>query len=490
MRSDRNQKTGIFKTILPENKYLTALVIVCGLLSVAFTALVFIVGVLPTIYNVLIAAVTFAAYAVVIGLARSRKDKTRKRKVSAVLAVLMIIVLSIGVYYLYSTNSAFNAIGGQDGQMEDFHVLVLKDSKFGELKDIDGQALFVTDVQGNTYKEAKKLLREEIDVIYTISGDYLGVGHKLVDEEGKTHDNVAFLSNSYYELLCDEIEGFDKVTKILHTVSVDIETIDSTKRVDVTKEAFSVYISGIDTFGRIENVSRSDVNMLMTVNPKTKKILLTSIPRDMYLTLHTYGEKDKLTHSGIYGIDETVMTVENWLGIEINYNIRVNFTTLVDVVDIIGGIDVESVRPFKSSVSDYSYVQGTNHLSGEAALYFARERKSLPAGDGDRIKNQQRVLKAIINKVTTSPVILTKYTQLLKSLEGKMQTSLTNDDIAALVQAQLDDLGGWEIEMISIKGKGMTATTYSTGSQRLYVAIPDEESVQAAQRAINNTLSQ
>jgi LCP family protein required for cell wall assembly len=225
--------------------------------------------------------------------------------------------------------------------------------------------------------------------------------------------------------------------------------------------------------------------MIMSVNPQTREILLTSIPRDMYLPLHTYGAEDKLTHSGIYGIQETTSTVEDWLGIDINYYLRVNFTTLTDVVDAIGGVDVESAYSFSSSVSDYSYVAGNNHLSGEAALYFARERKSLPGGDNERIKNQQRVLTAIIDKMTSSTVLLTKYTQLLGAVGDKMQTSLSENDISAIVKMQLKDMRGWNIESNSIKGKGAMLETYSMPGRKLSCVMPDEESVTEAQKKIN-----
>ena len=289
-------------------------------------------------------------------------------------------------------------------------------------------------------------------------------------------------------MLCEDIDGFKKGTKILHTISVEVETGDFAKRVDITEEPFNVYITGIDTYGSISTVARSDVNMIMTVNPETRQILLTSIPRDMYLPLHTYGEMDKLTHTGIYGVQETISTVEDWLGIDINYYVRVNFTTLVDVVDVIGGVDVESEYAFSSAVSDYSYVAGTNHLSGEAALYFARERKHLAGGDKERIKNQQRVLSAIIDKMTSSTVVLTRYSQLLNAVGDKMQTSLSDNDISAFVKMQIKDMGGWNIESISIDATGAMKPTYSMPGRNLSVQIPDEESVAEAQKQINSVM--
>ena len=252
----------------------------------------------------------------------------------------------------------------------------------------------------------------------------------------------------------------------------------------MTEETFNVYISGIDTYGSIDKVSRSDVNMIMTVDPANKKILLTSIPRDTYVTLHSYGAKDKLTHSGIYGIDETVQTVEDWLGIDINYYLRVNFTTLEDVVNVIGGIDVYSEYSFKSAVGNYSFVKGMNHLNGEAALCFARERYAFASGDLQRVKNQQLVIEGIINKLMSNKSLLIKYPQLLGAVKDHIKTNMQDNDISSLVKMQLNDMTGWDIQMQSITGTGDMRVTYSGGSGRLSVIIPDENSVSSAAAAI------
>ena len=474
--------------LIPRSPVLSVLLLVVFLSEIIFMLLLSIVDVLPGKFMMAALISIIVIDVAVIILLNSRKEVTKKRKTGAVISILLIAGFIIGSYYLYSTYSMFNRISDEDRQTEDFHVIVLEKSSYETLKDIKGKNVYVTKAESGTCKEAKGKLMSKADITYEIAEDYLSAGQKLVDEKGKTNNNIIFLNNTNYEMLCDEIDGFDKKTKIIYTVSVDISSGDIAKRIDVTKDPFNIYISGIDTYGSIDRVSRSDVNIIMTVNPKTKEILLTSIPRDMYVTLHSYGAKDKLTHTGIYGIEETVTTAEDWLGIDINYYIRVNFTTLMDIVDVIGGVDVESEYAFSSSVSDYSYVKGTNHLEGEAALYFARERKSLDGGDNERVKNQQRVLKGIINKVTTSPVILTRYTKLLGAVGDKMQTNLKDSDISALVKQQLDDLGGWSIESQSIKGKGTYASTYSMGSMELYVAIPDEKSVAAAQKAVNKVM--
>ena len=208
--------------------------------------------------------------------------------------------------------------------------------------------------------------------------------------------------------------------------------------------------------------------------------MLTSIPRDTYVTLHSYGAKDKLTHSGIYGIDETVKTVEDWLGIDINYYLRVNFTTLEDVVNVIGGIDVNSEYSFTSSVGNYSFVKGVNHLNGEAALCFARERYAFASGDFQRVKNQQLVIEGIINKLMSNKSLLVKYPQLLGAVKDKVKTNMSDKEISALVKMQLDDMSGWDIQMQSITGTGAMRVTYSGGSGNLSVIIPDDSSVSSA----------
>ena len=198
---------------------------------------------------------------------------------------------------------------------------------------------------------------------------------------------LALFSSSQYNIMCDEDETFKSNIKIVSTLTKKLgtkpaeEVKDETSDHTVKSGTFNIYISGIDTTGSIRNVSRSDANMLLTVNTKTHQILLTSIPRDYYVTLHTYKAKDKLTHSGIYGIKETVSTVEDFMGIDINYYVRVNFTTVIKMVDVIGGIDVYSDYEFVASSGD-SFKKGMNHLNGEKALAFSRERYSF--ADGDR----------------------------------------------------------------------------------------------------------
>lgn len=243
-------------------------------------------------------------------------------------------------------------------------------------------------------------------------------------------------------------------------------------------EPFNLYISGIDSRNGINETSRSDVNMIVTVNPHKREVLLTSIPRDAYVPLHMNGELDKLTHTGIYGIDETIGTVEDWMGIKIDYYARVDFQMLVNLVNAIDGIDVYSDYAFKSAVTDWTYEKGWNHMSGKKALYFARERKAFKNKDQERIKNQQKVLKAIFKKITTSDALLMNYTDILKAVAEDMQTDMPMSMISDLVRNQLETGEEWDIKRQQVKGKMDQQGTWSMGPQRpLDVCIINEESL-------------
>ena len=253
--------------------------------------------------------------------------------------------------------------------------------------------------------------------------------------------------------------------------------------VDVTSKPFNIYISGMDTTGKITEEARSDVNMIITVNPKTHKVLMTSIPRDYLVELQN-GEKDKLTHTGLMGIDETTSDVEDLLGIKINYYVKVNYNTLKDLVNSIGGITINSDKAFISSIGKYRFVEGENQLDGAKALAYARERHAYSDGDNHRVRNQQEVLKAIVKKLTGSTTLLTRYNKILKYLAPTMEMNLTRAEVKALVKFQLGKNPKWKFESNSLEGFDAFSTVYSAGNQQLYVMKPDEESIKKARQKI------
>ena len=298
-------------------------------------------------------------------------------------------------------------------------------------------------------------------------------------------------------MLSEEIKGFKENTKILYTEKHEIQTNtkveETASKYSIKSGKFNVYISGIDTSGSISNVSRSDANILATVNTDTHEVLLTSIPRDYYVTLHSYGAKDKLTHSGIYGVNETVKTVEDLLDTEIDYYVRVNFTTVIKLVDKLGGIAVYSDYDFTttSGYTHYTFKKGYNYnVKGEAALAFSRERYAFEAGDNQRVKNQQHVIEAVMKKVLNSTTLLTKYTSILDSLKGSFQTNIEQEDISKLVKDQINNMSSWTINSNSLTGTGASSSTYSMGSTKLYVMVPNAKSVTSAKEKIDEVLGE
>jgi len=286
-----------------------------------------------------------------------------------------------------------------------------------------------------------------------------------------------------------EEESSDKMNLMreIYEFTIKIKVDTTLKEVNVTDESFAIYVSGIDTYGQISSVSRSDVNIVMVVNPTTKQILLISIPRDYYVQLHgTTGAKDKLTHAGIYGIDMSIKTIEDLLETDINYYIKVNFTSVIDIVDSLGGLDVYSDYSF-ISYSGFNFKAGYNSVNGEQALDFVRTRKAFVDGDRQRGKNQQALIDAIIKKATDKSII-TKYNSLLSAIDGKYQTNLSTKKITSLIKMQLEDMTSWNVSSYSLTGIDSNNYTY-TYNQLLYVMEPDKQSVKEAIALVDQVLN-
>jgi LCP family protein required for cell wall assembly len=301
------------------------------------------------------------------------------------------------------------------------------------------------------------------------------------------------LGDQFVQVLSEADENFGVETQILAKFTLTTPVIGG-EPTAVPEPApvrsdgsYIVYLSGIDTYGAVSTRSRSDVNILVAVNPNSHEILLVNTPRDYYVQLHgTTGTKDKLTHAGIYGIDMSRQTLEDLFDEPISYYIRLNFDSLIKVVDTLGGVDVDSAYAF--SAGGYSFNVGLNHVDGKAALAFARERYTFASGDRQRGKNQQALIEAIIKKAS-EPSNLLRYNEILNSLSGALQWDIPGDQIAKLANEQISSGTGWKVSSISVDGTGDMLPTYSGGSQPLYVMIPNESTVQAARDQIDATLS-
>ena len=233
--------------------------------------------------------------------------------------------------------------------------------------------------------------------------------------------------------------------------------------------------------------------MLAVVNPLTNHILLVNTPRDYYVQLAgTTGYKDKLTHAGIYGIEKSIKTLEDLYDIDITHYLRVNFNTVIKVVDIIGGIDIYSDKAFTCYTNTKVHVkEGLNHFGGKEALAYARERYAYTTGDHHRGENQQQVIKAIFEKVTTSTILISKYNTILNSLNGSFQTDMSMNEITSFIKHQLDKMPNWTIDTTAVTGTGAMDYTHSMGSKlKLYVMKPDENSIEKAKEKINEVLNE
>lgn len=301
-------------------------------------------------------------------------------------------------------------------------------------------------------------------------------------------DTKAIILNSVFENII-ESEYPDYASKIKKIYTKELtKTVESPK--NVKGDSFNVYISGIDTYGPISSVSRSDVNIIMTVNRQTKKILLTTTPRDSYVPIADGGnnQKDKLTHAGIYGVDASIHTLENLYGIDLNYYARLNFTSFLKLIDLLGGVDVYNDQEFTAHTNGKFYPVGNVHLDSEQALGFVRERYSLADGDRDRGRNQQKVIVAILQKLTSTEA-LKNYDSIIKGLQDSLQTNMPLETMMNLINAQLESGGTYKINSQDLKGTGrMDLPSYAMPDSNLYMMEISDSSLESVKAAINDVM--
>ena len=399
------------------------------------------------------------------------KHGPKKRAIGTFLSLIYLVFLILVIVYELNTIGFLKKLGFKNYKTENYSILVLNDSKYEKIEDLEKKNIGSLEFNTDGLKESKEKVEKKISVNFKIYNDI----SELKKDFEKKKVEAMLIENSILAILTEDDGEFASSYKVIYDFSVDVETKDIAKKVDITKDTFSIYVSGIDTYGAVSSVSRSDVNMVITVNPETNKILITSIPRDYYVPLAGKDGKDKLTHAGIYGVETSVKTIENLLDTKINYYIKVNFTSLIKVVDALGGVKVYSKYNF-TSMDGYTYKQGYNNVNGEKALSFVRERKAFNGGDRVRVENQAAMIKALVEKAT-SPSIITKYTSLLKTLEKLFVTNLNMEDITEFIKKQIDDMKSWEVESQSLNGKDDYQYTYSYKGQKLYVMTPDNETV-------------
>lgn len=398
---------------------------------------------------------------------------------SYIVTVILIFGYSFGMIYLNKTLHFIGNIDSIKKEVTSYYVVVLKDSKYEEISDLYGKTMLY---YINTDEDVLSKLK--LELIYSTTKNIEQLKDKLYTKKVES----ILISDLIKEDLEDKYEDFSSRTRILQTIDITKEVQDITKKVSIKNTAFNVLISGMDSYGNINKTTRNDVNIVVTINPNTNKMLLTSIPRDYYVQLHgKKGYKDKLTHAGIYGINTAVQTIEDLFNIDINYYVKVNFTTVVDLVDKIGPIEIYSDKNL--NLDGCKYVVGNNVVNGKCALRFARERHSYLEGDNHRVKNQQEVIKGIFNKLKNSPNILADYNSVLEVMNGKFATNIEMSELTSFIKYEVEDIGKYEIISTQVDGTGSMEYTYSYPHQKLYVMFPNEQSVSNAKEGIEKILN-
>ena len=461
--------------------------IIVIMLSVVFMGLLAMTKMVPTIY-MLIIGIVLAVIAAIIWLLVWHTRYTGRFIGGTVLAVIMIAILAFGGFYINKTRSAISNISGETTEVTQMAVYVKSDDA----------ADSVEATAGYTYGILSSLDRENTDGAVAHLNSQFGTEVQTKEYAGLTElaDGIlngevnAMLLNSGYLSVYEDMDGYtDFSTKIKEVGTVDVEsTIQSAEESAPIEpittanggKVYTIYLSGIDTRGEMTAKSRSDVNIIATVNTDTHEILLVSTPRDYFVPLSiSGGAPDKLTHAGIYGIDVCMDTLGMLYDIDINYYFRINFGGFVKVIDALGGITVNSDYDFDSkNILGYHFNKGENYVNGEQALIFARERYAFQEGDRQRGKNQMEVIRGVVKKAL-SPEILTSYSSILSSLDGCFGTNITYEEIAQILQQQLTNGGDWTIVSYSVDGTGATEKPYSM-SQKAYVMVPDYNTVDKA----------
>lgn len=427
-----------------------------------------------------------------------------KGVVSKIICIIFTLAISLasclGGFYLSKTGGLLSNITNVAKHSKNtVSVIVKQSSDMKNKNDLAGHS--VGTLANINTQGSKKILKElNKSGIQMEKREYGSLTEMLESFYNGEVDSIVINESSRSQITdIDAYKDFDNNTRVVYQTSYKVENTDKANAVsNITTTPFNVLISGSDTRGGYDENGRSDVIMVATVNPKTGTILLTSVPRDFYVETACdaadgcqQGALDKITHTGIHGTNTTKRTVEKLLGIEINYTFKVGFDTVTDIVDAVGGIDVNVEPGYECSnflhAPGLSVHAGVNHLNGEQALGYARERYAYSEGDRQRTKNQQQVLMGIVDKIT-SPAIVTNYASIMDSMSNTFSTTMSNDEISSLIKYQLNSNPKWKMEQYMVNGTGDTLMCAELGDAA-YVMVPDQSTVTTAKNKINAVLA-
>ena len=435
--------------------------------------------------NIIITIGLLVVLAISIFLQKAKKSTL----VTTIILVVFSLISLVGVFGFKQMIDITNRMNQTAAFSEvEMSIVVPKDS---DIKDVNQ----LTTVQAPT-----KVDKNNVDTLMSALKKDKKVDVKVDDVASyqEAYDNLKsgkskamVLSGSYASLLESVDSNYSSNLKTIYTYKIKKKNNNSAKQVD--SKVFNIYISGIDTYGSISTVSRSDVNIIMTVNMNTHKILLTTTPRDAYVKIPDGGadQYDKLTHAGIYGVETSEKTLENLYGIKIDYYARINFTSFLKLIDQLGGVTVHNDQAFTSLHGKFDFPVGDIQMNSEQALGFVRERYSLDGGDNDRGKNQEKVISAIVNKLASLKSV-SNFTSIVNNLQDSVQTNMSLDTINALAKTQLDSGSKFTVTSQAVTGTGSTGqlTSYAMPNSSLYMMKLDDSSVESASQAIKNLMEE
>ena len=430
----------------------------------------------------------------------------RRHIFSSILQVLIIIIISILSFLLFKYNDYFSKISPNETYYEKYSLVALKDSDLtkNNTRTIAPLGLLTSDPYFETVKQyltssennRPDLLKTPLEETNLKTYDNLLALTTALTSPKSVNDKLQtiFIGHTYLDALKDNNESIYNQLQIL----ADVEIKVTPKHVETTTHAsldspFTIYLSGIDNRDHtLPFAARSDVNLIMVVNPAKHKILLLNTPRDFYVPLAMNGKLDKLTHAGLYGVNESIHTLENFYSIKFNYYARINFDATSTIIDQLGGVDVHIPYIVNTYHGHRHYEPGNHHLNGDEALDFARERVSISwaGGDRERGRNQEKIITALLQKLQQDKTNLTKLDQIFNSIAKNIQTNFTPDDLKYLVQKQLTNFSNWQIESIDVDGKADITSTYTYPEPKHFVWHPYQDTVNKAKAKLQEYLTQ
>lgn len=412
--------------------------------------------------------------------------KNKCFKILSTFLFLLIIVITITFSSnIKKTNTILNNAFEKTKEEITIYNIIVKNNTYQSLNELDNKKISYL----NTYDITN--IKTKLSNLYNYQLIPVDNLYSLYENLLSEESDVIIIDDAHLSILYDEYPESKNNMQVLTSFNITEKVAIPVKEA-TNLEPINIYISGSDSRENdIQAKSRSDVNILLTINPLTNKILITSIPRDYYVQIHNQkGLKDKLTHCGIYGMETSVKTLEDLFDIKIAYNLKVNFNSVIKIVDLIDGIDINSDKAFSSNVLKNFYIQeGVNHFNGNQALAYLRERYAYKEGDRHRIQNQQQVLKAIINKMLSDKKYLFDYEKILDILSDSYITDIPPSLIKTYIRKQLKEMPTWSFDLIWVNGQNASMPTFTSPKIRRYVMIPFDEDIKNAHDKIISTLN-